>query len=166
MLLVLNNGLSKWWWKCKHFCSILDFKLSSCSEYCIILNFMCRRFLILCSILGGISCLHHLWKWNRQSIRKCRHIKCRFLGIIVIIIIGTTTPNEPRPSSEASASCPYSLQHSSNFSTPIFLASSITPSSLLSFGLPLCLLPSTTAKRTLHVGLCSSIRITCPAHFN
>ena len=28
---------------------------------------------------------------------------------IIIIIIGTTAPFEPRPSSEASASCPYSL---------------------------------------------------------
>ena len=47
-----------------------------------------------------------------------------------------------------------------------FLASSITPSSHLSFGLPLCLLPSTTAMRTLLIGLYSSIWITCPAHFN
>ena len=52
------------------------------------------------------------------------------------------------------------------FLSPNFLASSITPSSHLCFGLPLCLLPSTTATRTLPVGLCSSIRITCPAHFN
>ena len=52
------------------------------------------------------------------------------------------------------------------FLFPNFLASSITPSSHLSFGLPLCLLPSTTATRTLLVGLCSSIRITWPAHFN
>ena len=52
------------------------------------------------------------------------------------------------------------------FLSPNFLASSITPSSHLSFGLPLCLLPSTTATRTLLVGLCSSIRITWPAHFN
>ena len=76
---------------------------------------------------------------------------------VYIIIIGTTAPFEPRPSSEASASCPYSLQHSSNFSPP---------TSHLNFGLPLCLLPSTTATRTLLVGLCSSIRIICPAHFN
>jgi hypothetical protein len=47
-----------------------------------------------------------------------------------------------------------------------FLASCITPSSHLSFGLPLCLLPSTTAVRTLLVGLCSSSRITCPAHLS
>jgi hypothetical protein len=32
--------------------------------------------------------------------------------IIIIIIIGTTALSEPRPSLEASASCPYSLQHS------------------------------------------------------
>jgi len=37
---------------------------------------------------------------------------------IMIIIIGTTAHFEPRPSSEASASCPYSLQHSSSFSPP------------------------------------------------
>jgi len=86
--------------------------------------------------------------------------------IIIIIIIGTTAPFESRSSSEASASCPYSLQHSSNFSPPNFLTSSITPSSHLSFGLPLCLLPSTTATRTLLAALCSSIRITCLAHFN
>ena len=52
------------------------------------------------------------------------------------------------------------------FLSPNFLASSITPSSHLCFGLPLCLLPSTTATRTLLVGHCSSIWITCPAHFN
>ena len=50
------------------------------------------------------------------------------------------------------------------FFSPNFLASSITPSSHLSFGLPLCLFPSTTAARTLLAGLCSSNRITCPAH--
>ena len=38
--------------------------------------------------------------------------------VLIIIIIGTTAPFEPRPSSEASASCPSSLQHSSNFSPP------------------------------------------------
>ena len=52
------------------------------------------------------------------------------------------------------------------FLSPNFLASSITPSSHLSFGLPLCLLPSTTATRTLLVALCSTIPITCPAHLN
>ena len=51
------------------------------------------------------------------------------------------------------------------FLSPNFLTSPITPSSHLSFGLPLCL-PSTTATRTLLAGLCSSIWITCPAHFN
>ena len=52
------------------------------------------------------------------------------------------------------------------FLCPNFLASSITTSSHLSFGLPLCLLPSTTAMRTLLVALCSSIRITRHVHFN
>ena len=46
-----------------------------------------------------------------------------------------------------------------------FMASSVTPSFHLSFCLPLCLLPYNTATRTLLVGLCSSIPITCPAHF-
>ena len=41
------------------------------------------------------------------------------------------------------------------FLSPNFLASSITPSSHLGFGLPLCLLPSTSATRTLLVVLCS-----------
>ena len=82
------------------------------------------------------------------------------------IIIGTTAPFEPRPSSEASANCPLFLAAFLQFLSPNFLASSVTPSSYLSFGLPLCLLPSTAATRTLHVALCSSIRITCPAHFN
>ena len=50
------------------------------------------------------------------------------------------------------------------FFSPDFLASSITPSSHLSFVLPICLFPSTTATRTLLAGLCSSSRITCPAH--
>ena len=52
------------------------------------------------------------------------------------------------------------------FLSPNFLASSITPSSHLSFALPLRLLPSTTTTRPLLVALCSSIQITCPAHFN
>ena len=52
------------------------------------------------------------------------------------------------------------------FLSPNFLAYSITPSSHLGFGLPLCLLPSTTATMTLLVGLCSSKQITCPAHFS
>jgi len=38
--------------------------------------------------------------------------------VIIIIIIGTTALFQPRPSLEASASCPYSLPHSSSFSTP------------------------------------------------
>ena len=36
--------------------------------------------------------------------------------MIIVIIIGTTALFEPRPSSEASTSSPYSLQHSFNFS--------------------------------------------------
>jgi hypothetical protein len=77
-----------------------------------------------------------------------------------MIIIDTTAHSEPRPSFEASASCPCSLHHSSNFSPPV----SFTPSFHLSFGLPLCLLPSTTATRTLLAGFCSSSQMTCPAH--
>ena len=50
------------------------------------------------------------------------------------------------------------------FPSPKFLASSITPSSHLSFALPLCLLPCATATRTLLAGLCSSSQMTCPAH--
>jgi hypothetical protein len=42
-----------------------------------------------------------------------------FIIIIIIIIIITTAQFEPRPSSEASASRPYSLLHSSSFSPPI-----------------------------------------------
>jgi hypothetical protein len=44
------------------------------------------------------------------------------------------------------------------------LASPVTPSSHLSLGLPFCLLPSTTAAKTLLAGFCSSSRIKCPAH--
>ena len=51
-------------------------------------------------------------------------------------------------------------------SLPQLPLSSVTPSSHLNFGLLLCLLPSTTATRTLLVGLCSSIWITCPTHVN
>jgi hypothetical protein len=39
--------------------------------------------------------------------------------IIIIIIIGATAQFEPRPSSEASASRPCSLQHSSSFFPPM-----------------------------------------------
>ena len=66
----------------------LDFKLSPCSECCYYffwmtprrLNFICRRFGKLCSIFkGGVgrknsSYLHRLWRWNRQSVPKRRHI--------------------------------------------------------------------------------------------
>jgi hypothetical protein len=57
----------------------------------------------------------------------------------------------------------YQLSLFLQFFCPNFLASSITPSSHLSFGLPLCLFPSTTATRILPVALCSSSQITCPA---
>jgi hypothetical protein len=46
---------------------------------------------------------------------KYRHKRIKH---IIIIIIGTTALFEPRPSSEASASRPYSLHHSSSFSLP------------------------------------------------
>jgi hypothetical protein len=49
------------------------------------------------------------------------------------------------------------------FLSSSFLASSLTPSSHLSLGLPLCLLPSTTATRTLLAGFCSFSRMTYPA---
>jgi len=40
------------------------------------LNFMCRRFETLCSnFIGGVSCLQHLWRWNRRCFPKRRHIK-------------------------------------------------------------------------------------------
>ena len=48
--------------------------------------------------------------------------------------------------------------------SPNFLASPITPSSHLNLGLPFCLLPSTTAAKTLLAGFWSSSRMTCPAH--
>ena len=90
--------------------------------------------------------------WHRSVV-----IRVRFLGgfiIVIIMFIGRTALFEPRSSSEVSASCPYSLQHY------------LLASSHLSFGLPLCLLPSNTATRTLLVRLCSSKRITCPVHFS
>jgi len=46
------------------------------------------------------------------------HLQAIVVIITTIIIIGTTAPFVPRPSSEASASCPYSLQDSCNFSPP------------------------------------------------
>ena len=51
-----------------------------------------------------------------------------------------------------------------HYLSPNFLASPITPSSHLSLGLPFCLLPSTTAVKTLLAGFWSSSRMTCPAH--
>ena len=50
-------------------------------------------------------CVEHCWV-------------CDIHLIIIIIIIGTTARFEPWPSSEASASCPYSLQHSSSSPPP------------------------------------------------
>jgi len=108
------------------------------------------------------------------------HFGLHIIIIIIIIMIGTTAHFEPRPSSEASASHPHSLHHSSSFSPPtswhhpsrhpprtihhaVLLAPSITPSSHLSFGLPLCIFPSTVT-RTLLAALCSSSRMTCPAY--
>jgi hypothetical protein len=48
--------------------------------------------------------------------------------------------------------------------SPNFLASPVTPSSHLNLGLPFCLLPSTTAAKTLLAGFWSSSRMICPAH--
>jgi len=41
------------------------------------LNFICRRFETICSIFIPTR----LWRWNRQSIPKCRHIKFSRRGI-------------------------------------------------------------------------------------
>jgi hypothetical protein len=51
------------------------------------------------------------------KITRIYFVKQQFI-IIIIIIIGTAALSEPRSSLEASASCPYSLQHSSSFSPP------------------------------------------------
>ena len=43
------------------------------------LNFMCRSFGSLClfHLHRWCSCLHNLWRWNRQSVPKRLHIKLR-----------------------------------------------------------------------------------------
>ena len=54
------------------------------------LNFICRRFGTLCLFhlhrQVGVGWLSHstptcLWRWNRESVPKCRHIKFRHRGI-------------------------------------------------------------------------------------
>jgi len=43
------------------------------------LNFVCRRFRSLClfHLHREVNVPTHLWRWNRQSVPKCRHIKFR-----------------------------------------------------------------------------------------
>ena len=70
----------------------LDFKLWLWFVCCIFwgeggviprhLNFMWRHFGTLCLFNLHRWCyLHHLWRWNRQSVPKCWHRKFRSLGI-------------------------------------------------------------------------------------
>ena len=66
---------------------------------------------------SGLTINQHVFN-ERQMINLQLYVRFGIIIIIIIIIIGTTAPFEPRPSSEASASCPYCLQHSSNFSPP------------------------------------------------
>ena len=73
--------------------SILDFKLSQCSERRILSFRWFSGVWILyadvseqsvCSIfIGGVrsSCLHHLWRRDRQTVPKRRHIQFRRRGI-------------------------------------------------------------------------------------
>jgi len=84
-----------------------DFKYSPCSECCILSfgwhpglwiyvptfrNIVSAIFIgdvsrknnweeILQSLHNYSSCLHHLWRWNWQSVTKRRHIKFRRRGI-------------------------------------------------------------------------------------
>jgi len=76
------------------------------------------------------------------------------IWIIIIITIGTAAPFEPRPSSEASASCPYSFHHSSNFSPP-------TSGHLLSHHLPILILacPCVFVCVYIYMCVCVSFRI-------
>ena len=73
----------------------LDFKLSRCSECCILSIGWLSGVWILCAdvskhsvgsiCIGGVSrkspCLHHLWRWNRQCVSKLRQIQFRRRGI-------------------------------------------------------------------------------------
>ena len=128
------------------------------------------RYMGMTGVLGVIYKMKATFKKGRTPPCFLLHVFPHILLfswiiIIIIIVVGTTAHFESRPSSEASASCPYSLQHSSNFSPP---TSWRLPSHHLPIFVsvcPFCLLPSTTAT-TLLVRLCSSIPITCPAHFN
>jgi len=45
------------------------------------LNFICRRFGTLCLFHLHRQISIRLWRWNRQSVLKRRHIKCRQQGI-------------------------------------------------------------------------------------
>ena len=86
---------------------------------------------ILRKIYGPVQCKEG---WRMRSNKELwKLIKGEYIVkciIIIIIIIGTTAPFEPRPSSEVSASCPYSLQRSSDFYPP-------TSSHLPSYHLPI-----------------------------
>jgi len=59
---------------------------------------------------------HLIMKLKMSAVK--HPLPCMSSWHVIIIIIGTTAPFEPRSSSEASASCPYPLHHSSNFSPP------------------------------------------------
>jgi hypothetical protein len=64
----------------------------------------------------------HVSVYNHHQGAYCmcfaKVIIIKIIIIIIIVVTGTTALYEPRPSLEASARCPYSLQHSSNFSPP------------------------------------------------
>jgi len=65
-----------------------------------------------------VSICQLVCQWDMYLMPMGTMYKCPYavIIIIIIIIIGTTAHCEPRPSSESSTSCPYSLQHSSSFS--------------------------------------------------
>jgi len=68
------------------------------------LNFMCRHFGTLC-----LFHLHRLWRWNRQSVPKHRHIKFRCQGITQKKTYNTkTVSSQNKTSEQMNTFCAYS----------------------------------------------------------
>ena len=137
-----------------------------------ILSAACTEFLLMMNTYL-FETYRGQFKWNKY-LRKSVHLlslshvriseDLHSFIIIIIVIMGTTTPFWAKTFFRSLCQLFLFLAAFLQFLSPNFLASSITPFFHLSFGLPLCFLPSTTATRTLLARLCSTGRIMCAAH--
>ena len=80
VLIVTEQKGNEIQWKCIHLLYAFFWVIPRC------LNFICQHFGTLCSIFIGLwrwnffkpACV---WRWNRQGVPKCQHIKFKHRGI-------------------------------------------------------------------------------------